>query len=363
MECQQAPWPSDDEYLVEFGRKLTRLRIPLYGSLELTYRCNLKCVHCFQGPRETCGAALEPEMTTEQVLSVVDEMAEAGCLFLVISGGEPLLRPDFGQVYRHAKNCGMFVTVLTNGTLVTEQTLELFGDLPPEAVDVTVYGATSATYEGITGIPGSFERCMSGIRRMLDQGVRVKLKTMLMTLNCHEVSAMEDMARSLGVPFRLDAGLFPCINGDRAPLAYRVAPEDVIRIELSDPERLRQWREYYEPRKNLAISERLYTCGAGVTGFHVNPFGQLQPCLMARRYRYDLLAGNFAEGWIDIRTRIRERKAKASYLCNRCDKRVLCNFCPAFSEMENGSEEVRSEYLCAIGHLRYNAINDHVGVQ
>ena len=176
-------------------------------------------------------------------------------------------------------------------------------------VEITLYGATAATYERITGVRGSYERCLSGIRRLLERKISVRLKTILMTLNRHEFAAIGNLARAWGVKFRFDAALFPCLDGDKGPLALRVAPEEAAAKEFAQPDRVREWREYYERRKDMVLPDLLYNCGAGVTGFHVDPYGKLQPCLMTRHYQYDLMKGSFAEGWRDHVVRVREAGA------------------------------------------------------
>jgi len=325
--------------------------VPVAGSFALTHRCNLGCVHCYLG----AGGARE-ELATGQILRLLDEVVEAGCLTMLITGGEPLLRPDFGQVYRHAKTSGLLVTVFTNGTLVSDRIVELFTELPPRMVEISLYGATASTYERITGVPGSFERCLRGFQRLRQAGVALRLKTMLMTWNSHEFLAMEQLAAENDVPFRFDAGISPRLDGSREPLALRVAPEDAVGRELADPVRVSAWREYYEQRRNAPALDTLYDCGAGLIAFHIDPYGQLQPCLMTGNYGYDLMSGSFLQGWHQAMPAIRGKKAPAAMECRTCEKRSLCGYCPAFFVLEEGAEDTPSAYLCAVGRLRYNTI-------
>jgi len=352
VECAHIPWPSNEEFLRGLSRRAAAERVPLAGSLALTHRCNLRCVHCYLS-----GApAPRAELTAEQWRHVLDEVTEAGCLSLLITGGEPLLRSDFRVIYRHARSNGLLVTVFSNGTLISDEVIDLFREYPPRAVELSLYGVTAGTYERITGVPGSYGRCRAGIERLLDAGINVRLKTILMTLNAHEFSAIEQLAFDWGVRFRFDAAIFPRLNGDRAPLALRVAPEEAVARELADPSRLLAWRQYYDERADLPVSKWLYNCGAGRTGFHVDPYGYLQPCLMAYGYRYGLLGGSFDAGWRQEMPAVRERRAGEGDACSRCEMRVLCGYCPAFSALDSGAEDIRSDYLCALGHLRYRAV-------
>lgn len=355
MECTNTITQfNNKDFLIQFNRKATQLRIPLSGSIDLTHRCNLRCVHCYVGPQ--LQVLKMPELDTDRLLSVIDEITDAGCLYLLITGGEPFLRKDFVEIYRHAKKSGLLVTVFTNGTLLTDNIVETFEALPPKSVEITLYGASAPTYEKITGIKGSFKKCLSGIRRLLDRKIHVKLKTVIMNLNHHEFFEMENMAKEFGVKFRLDAAIFPRFNGDKTPLNLRVSPLEAVEKEFSDPKRLQQWREFFERYKDLPVSDTLYHCGAGLTSFHIDAYGNLQPCLMTTDFRYNIAKGKFLIGWHNVKNSIQAKKAAASFACNQCEMRVLCSFCPAFFKLESGKEDRKSDYLCKIGTLRYQRI-------
>jgi len=352
----RSAWLTNKEYLEEFNRKVLRMRLPVSGSFELTSQCNLACVHCYLGPglheRDRCGN----EMKTARILSLLDEITEAGCLRFLITGGEPLIRKDFPEIYRHAKTNGLLVTVFTNGTLITERNVGIFEDLPPHTVEISLYGATAETYEKITRVKGSYERCISGIELLLHRRINVQLKTILMSLNRDEFYAMEQMAEGYGVKFRFDAALFPSFNGDKTPLSLRVHPREAVEKEFSDAERTRHWREYFEKAQRYAITDTLYDCGAGTSSFHIDACGRLSPCLMTSGPKYDLAEGGFPDGWEAVSRAIREKKAGTDFACITCHKKSLCGFCPAFFELENGEEHLHSGYLCAIGENRFKKI-------
>ena len=359
MECAHTSWISNREYLEQFNRKIVQLRVPLSGSIDLTHRCNLKCVHCYVGMQENTQEMQRRELKTHQLLSIIDHIADAGCLYLLLTGGEPFIRQDFQDVYRHAKSKGMLITVFTNATMLTENIIALFEDLPPRTVEITLYGATAKTYERITGIHGSFDRCMNAIERLLEHKVHVSLKTILMTLNRDELLDMKDMAKKLVVKFRFDAALFPRMNGDKAPLGLRVSPGEAVDLEFLEEERMREWKDFFERYQGTPLAETLYNCGAGITSFHIDPYGMLKPCLMTDAHSVNLLSNSFASGWRNAIPHIRQRKAGVDFVCTRCDKKSLCGYCPAFFSLENGSEEISSEYLCAMGRQRFQKIQQH----
>ncbi len=347
----------DHEWMADFRRRTVRERVPISGILELTSRCNLKCVHCYLGPQEEQRKKRELEMSTEQAKEVIDQVAASGCLYLVITGGDPMVRKDFPEIYRHAREQGLVVTVFCDGVLVTDRIVRLFQEIPPYNVDVSVYGATAKTYEKVTRIPGSFEKFLRGIDRLAQGGIRFSLKTVLMTLNKHELAAMRQAAQRLGVRFRVDSAIFPCLPAhDHEPLDLRVEPKEAVELELADPDQLRQWVEYADRRRDLPEAERLYICGAGVTNFYVDPQGYASPCLMTTNYRYPLAERGFEQLWAHELVQLRSKKPRADYGCNSCEMKVACTGCPAFNYQENGHEDVKSEYVCETTRHRWQAI-------
>jgi MoaA/NifB/PqqE/SkfB family radical SAM enzyme len=348
---------ADREYFRQFSEKAVRQRIPLNGGIELTRRCNLRCVHCYVGKQDDIERLSGRELDTAEICRIVDEIADAGCLFLMITGGEPLIRKDFEYIYRYIKSKGLLTTVFTNATLITDEIAGLFAELPPYSIEISIYGSTEETCRKVTGVAGSLGRCLDGIRMLLAHGVKhVQLKTVLMTLNRQEFFEMEKIALDMGLEFRMDAAIFPRFDGDRAPLELRVTPKEAVDRELSADRMLRDLTCYFERRKGIPAPDDLYPCGAGITNFHVDPYGNLTPCMIPAGLSYNLADGSFIDGWDNVINGIIYKKAGASSRCNGCEKMALCSFCPAFFFLENGAEEIRSDYLCEMGRLRYERI-------
>jgi radical SAM protein with 4Fe4S-binding SPASM domain len=330
-------------------------RIPLNGSIAMTHRCHLRCVHCYLGcERQALPAG--GELDAAFWCSVVDQVADAGCLELLITGGEPLLRPDFALVYTRARERGILVTVFTNGTLIDDRIARLFEDLPPQLVEVTLYGASEETYERVTGVKGSYRRCLDGVDALLGRGVAVGLKSVIMTENQGEMPALRRMASERGVSFRVDAALFPCRDGDRRPLEHRVQAADAVAIEMEDDGLRRRTADYFQRMRGLPPEQQLFSCMAGLTGFHVDPQGTLLPCLMVCTHGYDLRQGTFREGWETVIPRFREQGLTPGYECHECEMRFLCGTCPAQAGMETGSPHRKAEYLCRLGEARLDAV-------
>ena len=192
---------------------------------------------------------------------------------------------------------------------MTDRILDLFENLPPRIVEISLYGATASTYETITGIPGSYEKCLNAVRRLSERKIPVGLKTILMTLNRHEILDIENMAKKFGVKFRFDAEIFPDLNGDKAPLVLRVSPEEAVEKEFFDSDRARKWAQYFERKRGPLADNHLYNCGAGLTSFHIDSRGYLKPCIMTTDLTVNLSKESFLEGWKGRIARIRDKKA------------------------------------------------------
>lgn len=367
---QHANIDAEGDYLVRMRERIAAERVPYTGMLELTRRCNLGCVHCYCGEQESVRRSRERELSAEQWERLLDEAAEAGCLDLLLTGGEPMLRPDFTRIYAHAKRLGMIVTVFCNGTLISDAVLMAFSDLPPFFVEISLYGATPETHDRITQSPGSHQRALGGVRALLQLGVRVGLKTVLMNLNAHEYGAMERLAEDLGVKWRSDSAVFPCLpNADsggrpnacgarcgspESVLDLRVSPRQAAELECGRSSRAAALRKALKETPRPRVKS-LYTCGAGLTGFHLDPYGFLQPCLMAAGYRENALELGFREAWARI-ARIRSVVAPADYECVTCDLLPICSGCPAVFDLENGDPARRSEYICSLARARFDKI-------
>lgn len=355
---------SVSEFIKQFGDRAEARRLPLMGMLEITSRCNLRCVHCYLGPQEEQHKKRAAEMSTHEVTAMIDQMAEAGTLYLTITGGDPMMRPDFPQIYRHAKMRGLLVTVFCDGVLVTERVIELFRELPPSLVEVSIYGATAETYERITQVPGSFPKFMAGLQRLRAAGLRLGLKSVLMTLNQHEMLQMEQMAQDWGLKFRYDSAIFPCLpNRSAEPLDLRVKPAQAVALEMANPKRLKAMADYFETRQDVPGAPELYQCGAGLTSFYVDPFGDVSPCLMTTKYRYSARgeAGGFAARWRDDVSKIRTLKPEnPEHGCNTCGVRAVCTGCSAFHALETGREDVKSEYVCETTQERVKVLRSEI---
>lgn len=341
-------------------------RVPVEGVFEPTFRCNLRCVHCYVN--QPAGSAEEQarELGTERALALIDEMADAGCLNLLMTGGEVLLRSDFERLYLHAVGRGLLVTVFTNGTLVTERVAELFDQHRPLLVEVSLYGMTAATYERVTGVPGSFERCLAGIERLRAHGVPFALKTMALAANRAEVGDMRRFAEELGVPFRYDGLLNARVDCGASRDGEQVPPLELLALELEDPAQRAKLENsaghvrQLQARGPVAF-DQVYTCGAGQVSFTVDPYGRMQMCQLSRKAAFDLAAESFASVWGERFGALRARAWQTDVACRTCSLQPLCGSCPGAAELEHGDPEAQVARFCEIAHLRAAALVGEAG--
>jgi len=345
--------------------KTSGKRIPLSGSLEVTFRCNLRCAHCYVGDSRF-SSPTNPELSTVEIENLLDQVAEAGCLWMLLTGGEPLLRPDLPEIYLHSIQLGLLTTLFTNGTLITTQFADLLAEQPPKGVEITLYGATQRTYERVTGIPGSFERCLRGIQLLVERKVPLKLKTVLLTLNHTELDAMRAISDSFGLEgFRYDPMIAGSLDQSGAPVSLRLSPEEVVELDTADPKRLAEWTEFYAPRrgKPSSLANHYYQCGAGKDTFHIDPYGQLSLCILSRSHTYNLRNGSFHKGWDGFIKQESERLSLNINHCAACDKIALCGKCAGRIELEPYGEKSDDQFYCRLGHLRASAINSTYSIR
>ena len=243
---------------------------PLSASLELTYRCNWRCVFCYNPRRHDRQALSVAEWST-----VLDDLRALGTLYVALTGGEPLVHPGFLAIARAVRERAFALRILTNGALVTAPLAGEIAALRPLAVELSLHGATAETHDRATATPGSFHAMLRGLDRLLGRGVGVVLKTPLTCLNEPEIAGMRRLADERGVPWRVDPVLTPRDDGDAGPLAYRASAQATERVfrELASLGQL--------PKEERA--EGGTNCGLGRTTVAVDPEGNVFPCLQWRR--------------------------------------------------------------------------------
>ena len=325
-------------------------RLPLKGSLDLTYRCNNDCRHCWLrlSPDAPDGGR---ELALAEIRRLVDEARAMGCREWTISGGEPMLRPDFSEIFDHVTARSARYTLVTNGTLITPAVARLLKRAGAKLV--SLYGATAGVHDGITRRPGSFEALARGISHLRDAGAGFTVQIVPMRDNIHQFDGMVRLAESWSPDWRLGAAwLHLSADGDadknKEILAQRLDPEEVARL---DPLPI--------PGPSVADAPcpdpggtRLYAdCIAARRNFHIDPYGGLSFCAMAKDHalRSDLRVTGFAEAWNRVLPAMAGSiRARPEYHehCGSCKDRADCRWCPVYAYLEHRDHSARVDYLC-----------------
>lgn len=345
----------------EFGARMMRVggsaRVPLSGSIEITFKCNLRCVHCYIPDYSG-----RNEMSTVEIQRILSEAADEGCLWMLLTGGEVLCRSDFPEIYLHAKRLGFLITVFSNGTLLDERIADLLAEYPPFGIEFSLYGMSDETYLKTTGFPGRFTRVRRAIELLIERRVPLSLKAVAMEPLAGEIEQMAAWSESLGVRFRYDAIVHGRLDGSLAPTSVRSTPQTVVGYDASDPQRFNEWLKFYRQYVKMTTpSTYLMSCGAGVNSFHVTPQGTLLSCEALPLNGYDLRNGSFREGWYGIVGDIRHRAAGAENVCASCELRAMCDRCPATAVLETGSPDGWIPYYCEITHSRAALLEEAIG--
>lgn len=329
-------------------------RYPISATIELTERCNLSCGHCYINQPAKSQSARAKELSTDQIIAILDKIADSGCLFLVFTGGEPLLRPDFPEIYMHARRLGMLVTLLTNASMMTLEIANMLASSRPQVVDVSIYGATKATYESVTGSQGSFDRFIRGIELLQERNIRTTLKSVILTTNKHELSQMRSFAESYSIPFRYDALIWPRVDGDEGPYTYQISIDEILEMDHEYPQRVEEWKKRAEGFQGQQVrDEYVYSCGAGLRSYHVDSSGYMSICTMVRKPAYNLTKMSFQEVWQNLGD-LRKLKRQLETPCTSCAAGALCSQCPGWSQVIHGDNETPVDFVCQLGQMRTN---------
>ena len=342
--------------------RVVALRVPIDGSIEVTRRCNLTCVHCYNNLPLGDEEAHRTELTYEEHCRLLDEMAAEGCLWLLYTGGEIFVRKDFLDIYAYAKKTGFLITLFTNATLITRAVAEYLAAWNPFSIEVSLYGCTAATHDGVTGVAGSFERTMRGVRLLMEVGLAPILKTMVLKPNTHEMWDMKHFVEEeLGLDFRFDAMINPRVDSSLVPLSMRLSPREVVELDLRDSKRLTEWVKFCEhfnrPAHHPAEGVDLYACGGAHNAFAIDASGKLSSCVLWHGESYDLRKGSFKEGWAEFLLKVSRKKNSRRTKCLACELRSMCGMCPANGVLECGDAEEPVDFLCQVTHLRAYAFD------
>ena len=316
--------------------KIWQKHIPVAMSFELTWRCNLRCIHCYQY------APCKDELTLQEIKRILDELAEAGSFFLTFTGGEPLMREDFFDIANYARKKNFAIILLTNGTLIDKDIAGRIKELGTLQVCISILGSCAKTHDSITTVPGSFEKAINAIKLLSQLGTRVFLNTMVLEQNFKEQVEIKKLAKELGVEQTLDSVVTLKNDGSKKPVKCRLSDKNLRNyfswLNKEDSERFEAYK--------WGLGEPL--CGASIVGCAINPKGEVLPCTGFPKIVGSLKETSFKEIWDNSEFLKKLRSLNVSDLkeCSQCELQTYCFRCPAVAWLEDGDVCGPSQEAC-----------------
>jgi AdoMet-dependent heme synthase len=318
------------DLMQEMGAKALALGIPLSVQLDLTYRCNERCVHCYLDHDD------HGEMTTAEIKDLLDQMAEAGVFILTLSGGEILMRRDFFEILEYARGLTFCVKLKTNAVLIREWEAARIRDLGVESIQVSIYSHRPEIHDAITLVPGSLRRSLNAIRFLKSQGLKVIIANVLMTGNMQDYPGVRALAAELGVESTLDPTITPMMDGNRSTLALGVDNAALKQI-FRDQSLVGDVDAFCAIPTGPDESQlESLPCSAGHTACYVSPYGDVYPCVQFPLPSGNVRSQRFLDIWrhSDQLNEVRSIRVKDLPSCSQCTHVSSCTRCPGLAYME-----------------------------
>lgn len=331
-------------------------RIPVNGSIELLPLCNMNCDMCYVRLSREEMERQGRLRTADEWLEIGRQMKDAGVLFLLLTGGEPFLYPEFRRLYLELHKMGMIITINTNGTLIDEELAQFLGKHKPRRVNITLYGTDEETYTDLCHYPGGYEKTLRGIRLLREQGVDVKVGGSLARANKDDLDKLLDVQEELGIPVRVDTYMMPATRERELPynMQSRLEPEEAAQARVHAlkremgpelfPQYVRQSVEKADHPEPAEAKPGHMTCMAGQCSFTINWQGEMRPCVILSEPAVSVFEVGFAAAWKYIVGETQKILLNAK--CSTCHLRHLCRTCAASALLETGSYDGVPDYMC-----------------
>ena len=320
--------------------------------LELTYRCNERCVHCYLPEN-----GFRSELTLERIDALFDEFTRLGGFVIQLTGGEPFLHRDFIQILGLVKKYKLVASISSNLTLMTDKILEAIAGIYPRWVGVSIYGHNESLHDSITKLPGSFQKSIRAVKQLKTAGVPVVMKSPLMRANGPHWREIESLASELECECQFDLNITAKNDGNHSPLAYRVDDDELIHDIFS----LRYSKMFIhgEQMSSMAnASADMGICGAGPSGLTIAPDGTIRPCIglptpIGKWPEQTLESAWKNSPFLKFFSAIKMRDIKP---CNKCRDFAYCSRCPGAWQVETGDFKKPTNYTCRLGHAAARAM-------
>ena len=319
-------------------KKTVDQRIPFIVHWELTYRCNLKCRHCYVVPQ-----AGQRELDTKEIKGILFTLAQANSLFLIWSGGEALCREDFLEIIRYAHQLDFAQRIFTNGTLLNNENIKAIKKIHPLSVEISLYGTKPDTHDKITRVKGSFQKSLGALFKLKGEKINIAVKFMVFKENLKEFKEVEKLSRDLQAKFVYDVNIAPRHDGSLEPIKCRLAGPELEEFLQGRPMNL----------EHLSFkSDQNLLCNGGLNNFSISPGGDVFPCVGIREKIGNILTDSIEElQRAPLLEKLRERKTGYLTECQDCNLIPYCNRCYGMAQMEDGDMWGKSSQACRLAKI------------
>jgi len=347
-----------DSLQARLRARARRSRLPLVALVEVTSRCNLRCVHCYVADHQ------QPELPLERLLLLMRELASAGCISVTLTGGEIGVRDDWHRIAAEVKRRRMVLSVLTNGTAFAAADLERLVALRPARVAVSLYGASDEEHDAVTQVPGSFARSIETIAALRAGGIACRISSVLMKQTIDGFPALVALAGELGCEFRFDPTVAPCDDGSTDVLALRVGAERLTEFYLNEIIASRSLEGRIARSPAPPPARPMGNCDAGLVSVFVASTGSVYPCMGLAPSLGSVVAAPFADVWWGAGAREHEKKMLGPLeTCPECALLPYCTArCPRLAAVEDGDLCGPSTRACEIARLTVQMRQTILGV-
>jgi len=346
-------------------KKNWKIKKPNVCQFELTFCCGLHCKHCYTDCYNK-PSYLKKELNTKETKIILDKVYQAGAIWLCFTGGDPLARRDFLDIYSYARNKGFIITVFTSGYSMTERIARYLKKEPPFVIEMTINAATKETYEKISQVKGSFKKVKEGISLILKGKLPLRIKTQITKDNLREIPEIKKFIEGLGLRFRPYYDLYARLNHNLAPCKLRISPQEVLSLdgkpEVECRDEYGNYQKLKAKRKKEKVSVRkpaganlFYCVGGGGEGIYVDPYGNTFACNLIRKPAFNLLKVSVDYARDRLLSLVRNRKFVSDSKCNGCNLRENCRWCPGKAYVETGDEEAPVPYYCELAEVTYRS--------
>lgn len=359
-------------------KKNWQIKKPNVCQFELTFGCGLNCNYCYASCYNKA-EYIKKELDTQQVKFILDKVYDSGVIWLCFTGGDPLTRTDFLELYSYAKDKGFIITIFTDGYSLTKKIADYLEKRPPFVIEITINGVTKETYEKISGVEGSYNKAMDGLKMTTERKLPLKIKTQVTKDNLEELPRIKEFVENLGLNFRPSVFLHARLNGDITPCSLRISLQEAVGLNRGRGKNLLKENEgclsieaisqskLYKQDNEVDGSEGisrnnglnspneqngyLFHCAiGGGDGIHIDPFGNIIPCNCIREPKINLLKEDIEQAQSIILDWVRAKKFTTNSQCRNCPIRESCYNCPGKALLEKRNLEGAVKWFCDLAH-------------